>query len=509
METREFSVRAVDKEARIVTGVAVPYGKTENGERFEKGAAVLEEGAKLFAEHRTVIGKIIEGKQTDEGLVVRAYVSATVEGENYYTLLKDGVIDRMSVGFDQAVTVRDEDGVTVVKSARIREVSLVPFAWYHNGAKISEVREVPQEDAEATAAAITAPEGAEQEEETVNENTELSDVRELRESVENMERSIAQLAASAQAVAVEDTRTAGEFVQAIAAGDVEAIRVYTGATTSDSVVTPIDVDLIRLVEAANPLGAVFGRGVTPATGMAITYARVSGITDGTGVQAAEGEDLGYYELRIDTDSVAIETVGNAAGLSRQVIDRSTVDYLNSVMRGQAIGLGKSLGAKLRAAYVAAVDAQVLAGNVVERDTEDYAGWAGALADAVATYFQPAGATVDALVVGKATFKALLALDGSPVITFAGEANGAAGSANVQGLRGTIAGIPIVVDAALAADGSEDAFVSSLALRQYTSAALRLSQENVVNLSEDFSLSTYTATATEFPALIVPVIAAVA
>jgi hypothetical protein len=64
----------------------------------------------------------------------------------------------------------------------------------------------------------------------------------------------------------------------------------------------------------------------------------------------------------------------------------------------------------------------------------------------------------------------------------------------------------VVDAGLANDGSDDAFVSSIALRQYTSGALRLSQENVVNLSEDFSLSTYAATADEFPALIIPCIA---
>jgi thiazole synthase ThiGH ThiG subunit len=100
---------------------------------------------------------------------------------------------------------------------------------------------------------------------------------------------------------------------------------------------------------------------------------------------------------------------------------------------------------------------------------------------------------------------LLALDGTPVISFAGEALGAVGSANVSGLRGSIAGIPIVVDAGLdSVNKDECAFVSSLALRQYTSGALRLSGENAVNLSETFSLSTYTATAAEYSAFIIPI-----
>jgi hypothetical protein len=338
--------------------------------------------------------------------------------------------------------------------------------------------------------------------------TEIRDVPELaevRERIEMVEREIASLG-KVEAPAGVSYRSAGEFLSAIVNGNQDAQRAYTGATTSDSVVTPIDVNLIRLVEAANPLGAVFGRGVTPADGMNITFARVTGQTDNTGVQDAEGDDLGYYELVVDTDTEAIKTIGNYAELSKQAILRSTVPYLDSVLTGQAIKLGNALAGELRAKYQATVAAQVVATNVVTRASETYEGWAGALADAAATYFQPAGATIDALVVSKATFKALLALDGTPVISFSNEANGMVGSANPSGLRGTIAGIPIVVDAGLENDGSEDAFVSSLALRQYTSGALRLSAENVINLSETFSLSVFTAVADEFPALIIPTVA---
>jgi hypothetical protein len=298
-------------------------------------------------------------------------------------------------------------------------------------------------------------------------------------------------------------------LQSLVANDDNAIKVYdrayTGATTADSVTTPFDVDLIRLVEAANPLGSVFGTGVTPPTGMVITFARVDSTTDGTGTQAAEGDDLGYSELVLDTDTENIITVGNHTELSRQVIDRSSVDYLNSVLRMQAIQLGKDLGTQLRTKYQAVAAAQVAAGNKVTLATADYAGWVGTLADASASYFTPNGVQIDALIVDKATFKDLLALDGTPVISFAGENAGAVGSANVSGLRGSIAGIPIIVDALLDYTNKDEcAYVSSLALRQYTSGALRMSQENAINLSEAFSLSTYTATAAEFSTFIVPI-----
>jgi HK97 family phage prohead protease len=498
-ETREMEFRLVDAEKREVAGIAVPYEKVENGEMFARNSVTLDPEAKLMWQHdkSEPIGKIVEGRHTDEGFEIRATISETSRGKDAIALLEDGVINRFSVGFVMRDSKTDDTRNRIVTDAYVREVSLVSFPWYE-GAIVTDLRDEPSQD-------LPAP--AEQKGETMEAETRdlAPELAEVRERIEMVEREVASIGKD-EAPATPEYRSAGEFLQAVVKGDENAVRVYTGATTGDSVVTPIDFNLIRLVEGANPLGSVFGRGVTPAEGMTITYARVSGITDGTDVQDAEGDDLGYYQLDVDTDSVNIETVGNAAILSRQAIDRSTVPYLDSVLRGQAIALGNALAGKLRAAYQAVVADQITAGNIVTRANENYDGWAGSLADAQATYFQPAGATIDALVVSKATFKNLLALDGNPVITFSGEANGAAGSANVGGLRGTLAGIPIVVDAGLANDGTEDAFVSSLALRQYTSAALRLSQENVVNLSEAFSISTYTATAAEFPALIIPTLA---
>jgi HK97 family phage prohead protease len=497
-ETREMEFRLTDKDKREVAGIAVPYGTLENGEMFARDSVTLDPEAKLMWQHdkSEPIGRIIEGRHTDEGFEIRATISETARGKDAIALLEDGVINRFSVGFLMRKSNIDEERNRIVTDAYVREVSLVSFPWYE-GATVTELRDEPEQD---------IPVSAEQKGEIMDEIRDLTpELAEVRERIEMVEREISTLG-NVEAPSAPSYRTAGHFLQAIAENDDNAVRAYTGATTADSVTTPFDVDLIRLVEAANPLGSVFGTGVTPQTGMTITFAQVDAITDGTGTQAAEGDDLGYSELRLETKTENIITVGNYAELSRQVIDRSSVDYLNSVLRMQAIQLGTALGTQLRTAYKAVVTAQKAAGNQVTLSANTYDGWVGALADAAATYFEANGVQIDALVVDKLTFKQLLALDGTPVISFAGENAGTVGSANVSGLRGSIAGIPIVVDAALHPTNQDEcAFVSSLALRQYTSGALRLSQENAINLSEAFSLSTYTATADEYPAFIIPVV----
>jgi HK97 family phage prohead protease len=496
LEIREMEFRVTDADKREVAGIAVPYERVENGEMFARESVSLDPEAKLMWQHdqHEPIGKIVDGRHTEAGFEIRAQLSMTQRGQDALILLEDGVINRFSVGFIMRDSKIAEDRTRVVTDAYVREVSLVSFPWYE-GATVTEVRDEPESEVPTS-----APIKEEQMEDTT---PSVSDLAEVREAITMLEREVAGI--NKVEAPAPSYRSAGEFLKALVQGDQNAERAYTGATTAESVTTPVDFDLIRLVEGANPLGSVFGRGVTPAEGMTITFAKVDSITDGTGAQAAEGDDLGYYELNIGTDSENIKTVGNYAELSRQAIDRSTVPYLDSVLRGQAIALGNSLASELRTKYQAVCASQVTAGNKVTLASTDYAGWVGGLADASANYFTPNGVQIDALIVDKATFKDLLALDGTPVISFSGEAVGAVGSANVSGLRGTIAGIPIVVDAGLDhVNKDECAFVSSLALRQYTSGALRLSQENAVNLSEAFSLSTYTAVADEYPAFIIPI-----
>ncbi len=62
-----------------------------------------------------------------------------------------------------------------------------------------------------------------------------ADLEEVREAVESVRREMSVALEARTAEPTIDTRSAGEVVHAIAQGDEQAVRAYTGATTGDSV----------------------------------------------------------------------------------------------------------------------------------------------------------------------------------------------------------------------------------------------------------------------------------
>ena len=499
LEIREFDIRETNTELREVSGIAVPYGQvTELGggmrERFDIGSAIPADDAMLFWRHDEPIGKIIEHEQTDEGLVIRAKISSTPRGDEAYTLVRDGVISKFSVGFEPVEQRIEEDGTIVRTLANVREVSLVPMPAY-DGATLTEVREsAPNEKEEETMTDVIVPDTA--------------GLDEVRESVEMLERKIASIEVAPSAPLV-DTRSAGQVLQALAKGDENEIRTYTGATTGDTVLRNGWIgDLTRIVEEAAPLTSVFGSATLPAEGNFIEYASLTSNSVDVNVQAAEGDNLVYGEVVIDSHTAAVKTFGGYSELTRQAIERSSIAYLDHVLRAQAIAAGKAVNEFIRAEYLAEHALQVTADNTVElAATPGYSDWLNAAIDAQVK-FQAQGLTVDALIVDKATFKSLLTVesaDGRPVFLVTGAGSNNVGSLSVRGLSGDLASIPVIMDSALASD--EIAFVNSGALRFYGSAVARLQDENIVNLSKQFSVYMFGAVAHEIPSAIVPVVPA--
>ena len=501
MQIREMEFRVTDAEKREVTGIAVPYEQLSNGEMFARDSVSLDPEAKLMWQHdkNEPIGKIVEGRHTEEGFEIKATISNTQRGRDAIELLQDDVINRFSVGFVMRDSTVNDNRERIVTDAFVREVSLVSFPWYE-GATVTEVRDEPEQD---------VPASAEQKGETVDEIRDLTpELAEVRERIESVEREISTLGTMETAHAV-DNRSVGEFIQALAKGDDTAHRAYTGAVVADSVVTPIDRDLTRLVEAAAPLRQVFSTGTTPAEGMAIYFAQLKGITDGTAVQAAEGDDLGYYEIQQETKNVSIKTIGNYVQMSLQVILRSTTDYVSSAFRGQAIALGNKLNQELIAQYKTTVAAQIAANNKVTFAAAGatYNTWLGAITDA-ALKFATYGLPIETLVVDTATFKELMALqggDGRPVLLVDGSGVNNVGTISPTGLGGQFAGIRVVAVSDLNVNKSQCAFVNSAALRQYTSSTLRLESDNAIDLTSAYSLSVFSAVADEYPGLIVGIV----
>lgn len=157
--------RVADAGERIIEGVAVPYNDPteiyERGalfwEQFAPGAfadSIAKRGSRvpllLHHDDRSLpVGKTVELADTADALRVVARVSDTTDGNDALTLVHDGVLDGLSVGFfmlgEQWSQDRTERTVT---RAELRELSLVNFPAYDN-ARVLAVRsaqDIPDED---------------------------------------------------------------------------------------------------------------------------------------------------------------------------------------------------------------------------------------------------------------------------------------------------------------------------------------------------------------------------
>jgi HK97 family phage prohead protease len=513
MEYRQIAIRAVDQNARIVSGIAVPYNRTENGEVWENGAATVVDDAKLFAYHDEPIGRIVEHTQTEDGLAIRAYISKTRQGDDIYEMLKDGTLDTFSVGFDSAVSERTEDGVTVIKSARVREVSVVPFGWFHEGAKVSEVRNEPMEDTATTVDGETEPgDGSEEEKDTtVTENTvdPTADIAELRQSVEGIERTIATIATRSDAPAVSH-RSVGEIVKGIIANDASAIeeykRVYSGGVVADSYNKDAWVgDLIRVVDEAATLRNIFRRQATPSTGMNVEFGVLDANTIAVTEQEAEGDILDSGNVSVTTATAPIKTYGGTSTLSLQEIERSDPDMVALTLLAIARKAGARLNAAMRTHYSAAVTAST--NDVFYPETgAGYTDFLDAVVEA-ADKFQTNGLDISALIVDKALYKQLVTLeasDGRPVFLVDAAAQGnIAGRLNLVGLSGSLVGIPVICDTSLS---GKSAFVNRDAITAWESPIAQLQDTGIADLTRSFGAYMYAAYGTTIPAGIVPLVA---
>jgi HK97 family phage prohead protease len=107
------------------------------GDIIHKGAfarTVVDRGRqiKFLWQHNTdePIGKIVEMREDDKGLFFRAQVSDTQRGRDALTLVKDGALDSMSIGYDAVVKDNSHlNGSTVrnLREIRLWEISMVTF----------------------------------------------------------------------------------------------------------------------------------------------------------------------------------------------------------------------------------------------------------------------------------------------------------------------------------------------------------------------------------------------
>lgn len=497
IETRAFEARA-DLEERTIVGLAVPYGQTADiggmyQERFAPGAIDSIEDVKLFYGHEEPIGKIVEGRDTEAGFEIVAKVSDTARGNEVLTLMRDGVLNKFSVGFIPEESEKDGSTITRTKVS-LKEVSVVPFPAFA-GANITEVREEQ-----------TAPEAEltnEQEMRTMSENIEL-EVRSVMDEVAELRRVVeAGQTSSAPAIIGAEIRSQGDFAKKMLQGDADAIELARAASTSaDTVALPGFVGFINnLIDNNRPALSVFSRAALPAAGLTVEYAQVTANTITVGQQDPENEALSFGNLTIDSISAPVKTYGGYTSFSRQTIERSTVDYLNTVFQALTIAYANATNGAL----VAHVQGLSYTGKTFDVSALTSAALIGGIADGSAYIFENTGLRPEAIVVGTGAYKKLMTVageDGRPVVLVNGAGFNNVGSANIPGLSGQLFGLPVIVDPAM---GDNLAYMAnSRAIQTFESAGapVRLTDGDITTLTDSVSVYGYLAITTPFAGAIV-------
>lgn len=519
LHRREFTLRATGEEAaREVTGLAVPYDDEIElvpglFESVAPGAprppARGRTGVKLLWRHDEPIGVVTSTQEEEAGLRVTARISPTPRGEEAYQLLRDGVIDRFSIGFlpVSSEETTDEAGHVHVRHTQIDlyEVSLVPWPAYE-AAAVTDVRHDPHH--------------TDTEEHTMDPAKEITA---LRTDLADLAQQIDFLRADTHPTTpAADQRTAGAFLKALAAGDQPTTRAYEaalaraweGTTTAADATTPTPAwigDLTRLYTEADRLAPLFSTGALPAEGMSLEFTELDANTVKVDVQEHEGDTLPLGKVTTRDRTTPIQTFGGYTTLSRQAIERTRVNLLDHHLRAMTLAAAARAATYFATAYATAVKARAATAITTTKapGALTWADLAGIVIEA-ATAYDSLALTLDGLIVDKDTFKALASLtaaDGRPLMSVSGTGANTAGTMSLPGLAGALVGVTVTPNLRqkpgdLGA-GVVGAFYNKAALRTYQTPLVQLQAENVTNLTRDFSVYRYAAVATEIPAALVP------
>lgn len=495
MNQIEMEVREYSEEERTLSGVAVPFNEiiSVSGikERFERGSIDSVDGVKLFYAHKEPIGKIVEGREDDTGYFIKAQISKTPRGDEVLTLLRDGVLNKLSVGFVPTED-RTEEDVIVRTKVNLKEVSVVAFPAY-SGASVTSVREMADEPNTIK-------------EKTMSNEESRSEMAEVTEAIDLLERKIDSLSTT-QAEPQPLFRSYGEYIQAYARGDEKAEqllkRVYTGGTSADAIVKDAWVgSVVDIINKPRRVLNAFSTAVLPATGLNVEYAELDANTIAVAEQAAEGDTLTFGKVSLKTATAPVKTYGGYTSMSRQEIERSSnVDILATAFEAMAAVYANVTNGVVRTALdgAAGVQNQVIADP--SQATQVIDGIFG-----IAQKLDAYNRSLDGFLVAPDVFSALASNVGSdnrPLLDF-GTGSNTIGNASVSSLSASVLGVPVWVDPGASA-GSWYGF-NSAAIKTFESpgAPLRLSDGDITNLTNDFSVYGYLAVAVQQPHLIVEV-----
>lgn len=500
---RGIELREDQGDGTRIEGIAVPFGQ-----RIGLWPGTAEEFApdcdfgdttrtKLSRDHGRLIGKITNATREADGLHITAAISDTAEGRDAVQLIRDGVVDSFSVGFQPVTTDKRVEGDTTVyvrRAVRLLEVAVTGIPAY-TGAAITGQRDQEHVNQETN----------ETKEKTVeNEPTQESRFDQLEMQIRSLADTIDRQQPEPPHIIGGQYRSAGEYAKSLAAGEDTA---YEFMREARDLISSTDVhntntwvaDQIRLIQSRRSVATLFQHAALPATGMTLEYLKLGSNTLKVTQQATEGTTLATGKITLTSATAAVATYGGYAQLSRQVIERSNTPALDTALRALTIAYSNAVEsaarAKLTAAITAATANKLDTPAAVSTLTADQ--WITVIINA-AEAADARGAQLGTLAVSKDVFDAMAKItrSGDALMDVSGEGVDKLGSMSLTGVTGRMLSVPVRMVPGAAANTA--AFIDPTALQMWEAGGpFQLQQDDTTKLLSNYSVYGYAAFATVF------------
>jgi hypothetical protein len=188
-------------------------------------------------------------------------------------------------------------------------------------------------------------------------------------------------------------------------------------------------------------------------------------------------------------------------MSRQVVERSTVNFVDTAIRALAIQYAKATNAKA-ISTLAALDFN---GKTFTADGGTAQSLITGVANGAAYINGATGLSPEFILCAPNAYVEIMRVagsDGRPVVNVDGAGVNNIGSANIPGLRGSLLGLPVIVDAQLANDTVYLANSAALQTLESAGAPVRLQDSDITTLTDSISVYGYIAATVPFEGAIV-------
>lgn len=503
------NVFAADAGKREISGRIVAWGEkgyTSAGETiFAPNSLTFNKKTKLLLEHDRTrpIGFLKSHEITATDVQAVFGLAKTFSADDAIEEASTGLRDGFSVGV-KVNAWDNQDGVMVITSATVHEVSLVTDPAIES-ARVERVaasqNETPEVSApEAQDETKTQPEGEDLVSETISEVA----TAEVVEAAKSEPTVTANAPVAYTSPRVNLDVTAGQYAKAqilSARGDsdardlVAALAVATVAENTGMVPPAYLRDIIGVIDESRPFISSIETAALPAFGMKV-------FTPKLGAQAivgltAEGAEYASQDTAVTFQEDNVVKFAGAGVLDEELVLRSDPSFLDLYLRELAASYAQKTDAY--AANIAAQNSAASTGSTIYKS----------IADGIADSFGVMRATPNRLLVatgggeGGIDFSGLLgAVDSTGRPIFAAAAPQNANGLMTQGsTAGTVAGLSLVVDPNYTGNnaGAKYALVyPSNAMRFHESGTLQVRSNIVANGQLEIGISGFVCVVNRYP-----------